>query len=191
LYCLWNLRDLGKNLPHNDIIVRLLELWRLYFCQFRTYFADKDFQVRWLIKLIGVIFDNIEDPYCFENAMKQMTMVHAKMGYTVVEFGLIGDALFHSFSFVLEDKFSYESNQAWVKIMSWVLRIMVPLNMEFESDPNHGNIEDKSPMFVEFRHYIRKKPKLGKVRSLMNNLMASNVIYASSSDSDSVSSYSQ
>lgn len=89
-------------------------------------------------KFIGSVmqlcFDQLDHPKDFRRKMVALAESHCLMGIRTVEYGVIGDVLFWSLQKILADKYTRRVEEAWTKVFSSMLRIIVPIAVAFERD---------------------------------------------------------
>lgn len=139
-----------------------------------SFFKSPEFRTKWLIKFFGVIFDNMGDDYEFNKAIQQMARSHCKKGLSAKEFSLIGEMIFYSFGRVLRDEYTCEAHVSWVRLMSLILRIMVPVTIVCEINKSNGR-DDRIPIYGDWDRCVKpisRKPKIkGRMKSFFKTLM--------------------
>ena len=90
-------------------------------------------QGKFLVKMMSLTLNCISNRPKFAKSMEDLALRHCERGVRGVEYGIVGDVLFYSLRRVVGDEvYTKEVEQAWVKIYSAMLGIIVPLVVEYE-----------------------------------------------------------
>lgn len=112
-------------------------------------FMNAEGQGKFLVKMLALSLSEQQDPAAFQKALVKLAEVHNARGVKAVECkqsshsalrlltlasdGVIGEVLFWSLGTCLgPDAYTLEAHTAWVKIMSRMLSIMVPIAVTYE-----------------------------------------------------------
>lgn len=98
-------------------------------------------QGRFLVKMISLILTCLDNPVKFRETMTRLVDVHNHRGVKAIEYGLMGDVLFWTMKSVLGDAFGPSEHRSWVRVYSHILRIVVPLAVEYERADNQALVE--------------------------------------------------
>lgn len=89
-------------------------------------------------KFIGSVmqlcFDQLDHPKDFRRKIVALAESHCQMGIRTIEYGVIGEVLFWSLQKILGDAYNRRVEEAWTKVFSSMLRIIVPIAVSFERD---------------------------------------------------------
>lgn len=90
-------------------------------------------------KFIGSVmqlcFDQLKHPKDFRRKIVALAESHCQMGIRTIEYGVIGEVLFWSLQKILGvDGYTRRVEEAWTKVFSSMLRIIVPIAVAFERD---------------------------------------------------------
>ena len=98
-----------------------------------------------LIKIVSLSLFLKDDPEKFDDILKNLAKVHnEKKGVKAVEYGIMGEVLMWTLAQVLgPDTFTAQHAKAWVRVYCRMLRIMVPLAVQYE-------IEDGESLRLRF-----------------------------------------
>ena len=85
--------------------------------------------------MIALCFTQLDDPKSFRKKVVSMAEDHCQMGVRTVEYGVVGDVLFHCIEvFLGKEAYTRAVERSWLKIFSSMLRIIVPIAVTFERD---------------------------------------------------------
>lgn len=87
-----------------------------------------------LVKMISLTLSQLDDHIKFQQITEKLAYRHCERGVKAVEYGIVGDVLFHTLRQVLGELFSKPAETAWKKIYSTMLRIIVPLAIAYEKN---------------------------------------------------------
>jgi uncharacterized membrane protein YgcG len=82
--------------------------------------------------MISLTLNQLHDPMNFQIIMRGLALSHCQKGVRSVEYGIVGSVLFHSLKKVLAEEYTEAVHQAWVKIYSAMLSIIVPMVVDHE-----------------------------------------------------------
>lgn len=89
---------------------------------------------KFLGSVMNLCFTQLLDVKGFRKKITALAESHAQMGIRTIEYGVIGDVLFWSLHKILRDQYTRRVEEAWCKLFSSMLRIMVPIAVSFERD---------------------------------------------------------
>lgn len=90
-------------------------------------------QGRFLVKMMALILTTVTDKKKFHASMSELALRHCERGVKAVEFGIVGDVLFWTLERCLgANEFTPEVEDAWKKIYSSAIQIIVPLCVHYE-----------------------------------------------------------
>jgi hypothetical protein len=89
-------------------------------------------QGKFLVKMVTFILNCIKHQGKFKTTMQELAMRHCERGVRGVEYGIVGDVLFYSLHKTTGPLYTLEVENAWKKIFSSMLSIIVPLCVEYE-----------------------------------------------------------
>jgi len=99
----------------------------------RPLFSNIQIQGRFLVKMIALCLSMNEDPKSFKLALHKLTEVHNIRGVKSGEYGIMGEVLFWALRKCLGvHVFNNAAHLVWVKILSAMLRHMVPVAVAYE-----------------------------------------------------------
>lgn len=94
-------------------------------------------QGRLLVKIISMAVSMIDDPDKFSLTMVKLTETHNDRGIKSIEYGIVGEVLFWTVRRCLGEAYTPEVQLIWTKVVSRMLKIMVPCAVAFELQ-SHG-----------------------------------------------------
>ena len=99
-------------------------------------FSDAAIQSgKFIGSMIALCFTQLDDPKSFRRKVVSMAEDHCQMGVRTVEYGVVGDVLFHCIEvFLGKEAYTRAVERSWLKIFSSMLRIIVPIAVTFERD---------------------------------------------------------
>ena len=81
--------------------------------------------------------------------MVQLAQRHCERGVRANEYGVVGDILFYSLQFCVDsDVYSRRSELAWIRIYSAMLRLILPVALQYE---NVGEFDSSKRTFAKLR----------------------------------------
>lgn len=90
-------------------------------------------QGTFLVKMISITLKQLGDPDNFQKIMEGLALRHCQKGVKAVEYGIVGDVLFHTMARVEgPNEYTAEVHMSWRKIYSAMLRIILPLCIQYE-----------------------------------------------------------
>lgn len=114
---------------YNSFYDRLFDMHPLA----RGLFKDMRSQGRFLVKMISLAFSESSDPEKYNRTLIRLAEIHNERGVKAVEYGVVGEVLFWSIRLCVgASVYTYDVHQAWVKIYSHMLKVMVPLAVAYE-----------------------------------------------------------
>jgi hemoglobin-like flavoprotein len=117
-------------------------------------------QGKFLVKMVSLILNCLKNQTKFVVTMQELAMRHCERGIRGVEYGIVGDVLFYTLQKSTGSVYTLEVERAWKKIFSSILKIIVPLCVEYErtgavhcsiervSDSSGGILLDSSALAV-------------------------------------------
>jgi hemoglobin-like flavoprotein len=91
---------------------------------------------RFIGSLINTCFVQLDDEKDFRRKIVELAEHHCIMGVRTIEYGIVGDILFWTLHQMLGTNFTHDIEEAWVRMMSAILRIIVPIAVQYER--THG-----------------------------------------------------
>jgi len=107
----------------------------------RTLFKSPRKQGIFLTALFSFIFSTFEDPKRLRDRLVELAESHCKKGVKACEYGVIGEVMFWTLSQVLGREYSSDIHTAWMKIFSTMLRVIVPISINYELQSNAAQIK--------------------------------------------------
>lgn len=99
----------------------------------KNLFTSLQIQGRFLVKMIALCLSMNDDPLNFARALYKLTEVHNVRGIKSGELGIMGEVLFWTLRKCLGDvEFDDSANLVWIKILSCMLKHMVPVAVAYE-----------------------------------------------------------
>lgn len=89
-------------------------------------------QGTFLVKFVSLAVSLLHETEKFETAMRNLAETHIRRGVRAVEYGIVGDVLFWSLRKCIGRSYDQPTHHAWVKIMSRMLKIIVPYVVAYE-----------------------------------------------------------
>lgn len=86
-----------------------------------------------IVKMVSMILNTFKNPEKFEKMVKEVASSHCRMGVKAAEFAIVGDVLFYSLKRCLGEEYTTEVEDAWKKIYSAMLQLIVPFCLTYES----------------------------------------------------------
>eukprot|EP01035_Chromulina_nebulosa_P019746 gene19746-25678_t len=103
----------------------------------KAMFTSPDSQGKFLTSLFSFIFTVLDDEDKFNRRLEQLAQSHCKRGVKACEYAVIGEVMFWSLSKILgPSMYDINTHNAWVKIFSMMLNIIVPISVEYELKDN-------------------------------------------------------
>ena len=84
-------------------------------------------QGRVLMGVISTTLSQLKDPEAFNTLLVNLAHVHSKRAIRGMQYGIMGDVLFWTLKYCLGTQYNSIMHFAWVKIFSYMLRIIVPV----------------------------------------------------------------
>eukprot|EP01039_Chlorochromonas_danica_P006262 gene6262-6903_t len=78
------------------------------------------------VKMISFIIDKLGDDDRLARTLETLINSHCRMGVRSMEFGVFGEVLFFTLKKVLGEEYTPTAHQAWIKVYSKLLTIMLP-----------------------------------------------------------------
>lgn len=127
--------------------------------------SDSKHGMKWIMNILNTILDSINDELEFTRQVQRIARHNKKKrNLCVRDFGLIGEMTFFALGKVLRDDYTYDTHMAWIKIFSWVLRIMIPTSL-VEILRQHTRHSDRIPLYGDFNRIMRKVTEKGNKKS--------------------------
>jgi hemoglobin-like flavoprotein len=90
-------------------------------------------QGKFLVKMVSLILNCLKNKEKFVKTMEDLAMRHCERGIRGIEYGIVGDVLFHALRRCVGPvNFTREVEQAWKLIYSSMIQVIVPLCVEYE-----------------------------------------------------------
>jgi hemoglobin-like flavoprotein len=88
---------------------------------------------RHLIKVISLTLTQNKNPFKFQKLMKNLTILHCHRGVRAIEYGIMGNVLFHTLQQCLGvNEYSSILDKAWKAIYSSMLKEIIPECVKYE-----------------------------------------------------------
>ena len=84
-------------------------------------------QGRVLMGIISTALNQLRDPDSFTAMLINLAHVHSQRGVRGMQYGIIGDVLFWTLKHCLGEAYDEKTSHAWIKIFSYMLKIIVPV----------------------------------------------------------------
>lgn len=95
-------------------------------------------QGKFLVKMISITLGQLRSTVEFKNTMRALTIRHCERGVKAIEYGVMGDVLFHTIKKCVGDAvFTSTVFDAWTRIYSVMLQEIVPLAVHYEHKGLH------------------------------------------------------
>lgn len=105
----------------------------------KNMFKDMRSQGKFLVKMISLSLSERENAAKYQKTLIKLAEIHNNRGIKAVEYGVVGEVLFWSIRLCVGPLvYTYDVHQAWVKIYSNMLKIMVPSAVGYELKNNSG-----------------------------------------------------
>jgi hemoglobin-like flavoprotein len=122
--------------------------------------------------MIALCFTQLDDPKAFRKKVVSMAEDHCHMGVRTVEYGVVGDVLFHCIELFLgKEAYTRAVERSWLKIFSSLLRIIVPIAVTFERDCGR------------FHRAVQKRVATSKKNSMSRKLASSKLEFSKKENS--------
>lgn len=89
-------------------------------------------QGKFLVKMITLTINSLKYPEKFKKTMEDLAMRHCERGVKAGEYAIVGDVLFWVLERSLGPAYTVEVEDAWKKIYSAMIQIIIPLCVEYE-----------------------------------------------------------
>lgn len=93
---------------------------------------DIEQQGRMLVRMISFSLSSFHEGTNLRQSLEKLAIAHASKGVVWTQYNTMGDALFYSLRKVLASEFTQPINDAWIKIYSSMLRIVLPVAVREE-----------------------------------------------------------
>lgn len=161
----------------------------------RVALGDEKSHMHWISNLFKTILEYVEDSYEFNRHCQRLIRKYLQMGFTVESFSLVCEMTFFSFGKVLHADYSCDVHMAWVKIFSWMLRIMVPVALSDLLAKNGCDPKDKRiPVYGDWNRIpkqVRNKcdggKRITKIKKFLRSILSwksSRIFSITESDTD-------
>lgn len=104
-------------------------------------FKDVSTQGKFLSSLFSFIFTILDNKKKFQEKLEELAKGHAAKGVKSSEYAIIGEVMFWTLKLVLGSNYDVPTHEAWVKIFSQMLSVMVPLSISYELKNNKAQLE--------------------------------------------------
>jgi len=98
-------------------------------------------QGKFLVKMISLAVSIIDHDDAFRDTLVKLTETHNQRGVKSVEYGIVGEVLFWTLRHCLGPDYDPPTHNAWVKIYSRMLKVMVPVAVVFEMRNGQAQID--------------------------------------------------
>lgn len=99
--------------------------------------------------MISTCLKQLNKPEEFQKTMEALAKRHCEKGIRANEYGVVGDVLFYSLQYCLDqDIYDRNTELAWIRIYSAMLRAILPTALHFEST---GEYDVSSRTFAQLR----------------------------------------
>lgn len=100
----------------------------------KVFFKNTNMQAqgRVLCGVISTALNQLKNPDGFIQLLTKMTHVHSERGIRAMQYGIIGDVLIYSLRACLGSLFDQKATDAWYKVYSYMLKVIVPISLEDE-----------------------------------------------------------
>ena len=131
-----------------------------------------------LVKIVSLSLFLKDEPEKFDDILKNLAKVHnEKKGVKAVEYGIMGEVLIWTLGQVIgPENFTPAHTKAWVRVFCRMIRIMVPLAVQYE-------IEDGESLRARFSEEGAKEIEPSKTASAVDPHQASSRVDWVSADS--------
>ena len=89
---------------------------------------------KFLGSVMQLCFTQLQDVKNFRKKIAALAESHCQMGIRTIEYGIIGDVLFWTLRKILREAFTRRVEEAWCRLFSSMLKIIVPIAVGFERD---------------------------------------------------------
>ena len=89
-------------------------------------------QGKFLVKMISMALSMIDDHQKFNQTMVKLTETHNERGVKAIEYGIVAEVLFWTVRRCLGTAYDKTVHSIWVKVVSRMLKIMVPVAVAYE-----------------------------------------------------------
>lgn len=122
-------------------------------------FTNPSSQGKFLTGLFSFIFTVIDQEEQFNERLIQLARSHAAMHVRPVEYAIIGEVLFHTLKKCLGSSYTQKVHEAWVKLFSKMLSVIVPEALSCEMDTNPRQSQQIAKFFMETYTSVYKSRK--------------------------------
>jgi len=119
-------------------------------------------RMSWCTKFFSRILSKASCDESFQTLSKKLARKYIEKGLDIHQIGLVGDALLHALSVVLENELTEKVKLAWIRIMSWLLREMLPYFISKMLKGDRKEEVERIPIYGDWTNintFNRKKPK--------------------------------
>lgn len=99
-------------------------------------------QGKFLVKMISMAVSLIDDNAKFTQTLVKLTETHNERGVKAIEYGIVSEVLFYTIRRCLGEAYDKMIHNVWVKVVSRMLKIMVPVAVAYEIQS--GGVHQKS-----------------------------------------------
>lgn len=100
----------------------------------RSMFLDPRVRQRFLSSFMGFVFTAVTDKANFKKKFSLLAITHCHRGVKAIEYGIIGEVMFWSLRFCLRELYDKDTHNAWVKLFSTMLAVIIPVAVRKELD---------------------------------------------------------
>ena len=106
----------------------------------RPMFKDPKSQGNFLVALFSFIFTAFDNPPVYRAKLNYLGEVHSLRGVKATEYGIVGEVMFWTLGKILGPAYTPEVHDAWVKIFSSMMKIIVPIAVAHEIKDNSAQL---------------------------------------------------
>lgn len=92
-----------------------------------------------LFSFFNFMFLRANEEKAFTSRVSELAKSHCRMGVKAFEYGMFGEVILWTLDYCLKDEFTDECREAWVRLLSAVLRVMVPIAIRHEAEMSPRN----------------------------------------------------
>eukprot|EP00349_Pseudokeronopsis_sp_Brazil_P008552 CAMPEP_0202961296 /NCGR_PEP_ID=MMETSP1396-20130829/5351_1 /ASSEMBLY_ACC=CAM_ASM_000872 /TAXON_ID= /ORGANISM="Pseudokeronopsis sp., Strain Brazil" /LENGTH=235 /DNA_ID=CAMNT_0049681009 /DNA_START=54 /DNA_END=761 /DNA_ORIENTATION=+ len=89
-------------------------------------------QGSFFLRFLTMCVAEVSEPEKLDKTMENLANIHNKLGVKAVEYGIAGEALFHTIAKCVGPEYTSEVASGWAKIYSIFLKYLIPYVVRFE-----------------------------------------------------------
>ena len=136
-----NIQKKYKNLPTyfaDTFIARLFEVNPSFIPIFQSlHQIDNSF----IFKMINILLTDVNNEPLFEQIINNLVVKHHKRGIKATDYSIMGDVLFFTLKYTLDNKFTSEVYYCWCKLYSRMLKLAIPEAILLEFNNNMPQVK--------------------------------------------------